>query len=83
MAYEKKPGQGTLWKNDSASERAPKFSGWCKDPAGKEWRIAAWVSDKPDKNGNKWLSLKLEEPREQQNVNHHDETPADDDDDLF
>lgn len=55
-------GQGTLHKVDKEGvETRPDYRGDL-NLAGKQWKIAGWV--KVSKNGDKWLSLKVEEPRQ-------------------
>ena len=60
MAFEQKPGTGTLFKTDKKSDKHPDYRGKILDQNGKEWALAAWV--KEGKKGN-FLSLKMDEPR--------------------
>ena len=72
MAYEQKPGTGTLFKNDKKSDKQPDYRGRIVDQSGKEWALAAWV--KEGKKG-KFLSLKMDEPRPQDPKNDSNELP--------
>tara|TARA_R100000458_G_C8207411_1_gene196033 strand:- start:438 stop:665 length:228 start_codon:yes stop_codon:yes gene_type:complete len=40
---------------------------------GKDWRIALWEAT--SKKGNKYLSARITEPREQENSNNSDDVP--------
>jgi hypothetical protein len=51
---------GVLFKNESTNEKAPAYKGKI-NVDGKEYELAAWV--KEGKSG-KFLSLKVQEPRE-------------------
>jgi uncharacterized protein (DUF736 family) len=59
MAFELKPGQGTLHHAEKKSEAAPDYTGQL-NVDGTMYRIAGWK--KTGKNGN-WLSLSVEIPR--------------------
>lgn len=62
MAYEAKPGSGALFKNDKqGNDRAPDYKGDITLLDGSKARLAAWIKD--GRNG-KFMSLKLEEPRD-------------------
>lgn len=62
MGYEARPGSGALFKNDKqGNDRAPDYKGDITLLDGSKARIAAWIKD--GRNG-KFMSLKLEEPRE-------------------
>ncbi len=62
MAYEMKPGQGSLFKNDTkGNDKAPGYRGTILTPGGELLEIAAWV--KEGKKG-KFFSLSVKEPRE-------------------
>lgn len=69
MAYEQKPGQGSLFKNDKAAEneKAPIYKGSCTTPDGKKWEMAAWVRE--TQSGVKYFSIALKEPYQQQEAN--------------
>jgi hypothetical protein len=61
MAYETKPGQGSLFKNDKKTEeKHPQYRGNGISPNGEEMQISAWV--KKDKNGNSYMSLSFQPP---------------------
>jgi hypothetical protein len=51
---------GVLFKNESPNEKAPAYKGKI-NVDGKEYELAAWL--KEGKNG-KYMSLKVQEPRE-------------------
>ena len=60
MAYEQKPGQGSLFKNDKkGNENAPDYNGTANID-GTTYRLSGWI--KEGKSG-KWMSLKVEFPR--------------------
>lgn len=62
MAYQHKPGFGSLFPNDRREKDThPHHKGTVMDPTGKVWDIAAW-----EREGSRgtFLSLKLSEPRE-------------------
>lgn len=52
---------GVLFKNESDNEKAPNYKGKI-NVNGKDFEIAAWVRE--SKAGTKFLSLKVQEPRE-------------------
>ena len=69
MAYEQKPGQGSLFKNQPKddkplSEKAPQYKGKLMTPDGKLYEIAAWV--RQSANGTTYMSLSVQEPRTQE-----------------
>lgn len=62
MAYSNKPGFGNLFQNTKKkSDKEPAMRGEVMTPDGKLYEIAGW--SKQDKNGAKFLSLKMQEPR--------------------
>ena len=62
MAYDQKDNEVTLWQQEKKSEKSPSYSG--KGLVnGKEVRAALW--NNKDKNGNTYLKVKFEEPRDQ------------------
>lgn len=64
MGYENKPGFGNLFQNKKKkSDKEPAMRGEVVTPSGELLEIAGW--SKTDKNGGKFLSLKLQKPREQ------------------
>jgi len=64
MAYEQKPGQGIIFKNEQKkADNHPDYSGNFTDPQGKKWQVALWV--KEGKKG-KFFSMGVSEPREQE-----------------
>lgn len=61
MAYEQKPGGGSLFKNTKkTADKHPDYRGEMVTPEGKKYALAAWI--KEGKNG-KFFSLKLSEPQ--------------------
>lgn len=74
MAYELNDGQGSLFKNThkKGDDNKPGMTGQVKI-GGVVYEIASWK--KVDKNGNPWLSLKVQEPRDD---SHQPDPPADD-----
>ncbi len=66
MAYEQKPGQGSLFKNDKANEneKAPVYKGTITTPDGKKYEVGAWVRE--SQSGVKYLSLAIKEPYQQE-----------------
>lgn len=61
MAYEAKPGTGSLFKNDKkGNDKAPDYRGKVLDPTGKEWELSAWVRESA--SGTKYMSLSCKEP---------------------
>ncbi|MDH6304640.1 hypothetical protein M2459_001376 [Parabacteroides sp. PF5-5] len=61
MAYEIKPGQGTLFKNDKyeAGGIQPYCRGKVKTPDGKEWEAALWI---PKSDKVKGFNVSIKEP---------------------
>lgn len=67
MAYEQKPGQGALFKNDrKEKDTHPDYTGNI-NIGGTEWRLSAWIKD--GKKG-KFMSLAASEPYQKE------QTPA-------
>ena len=61
MAYQNKPNTGALFiKKQRKSEKQPNFEGNF-NLGGKDWDIAGWM--KVTKTGDKYISLKIEEPQ--------------------
>jgi uncharacterized protein (DUF736 family) len=60
--YEQKPGTGVLFPNESDNPKAPNSKGSLTMPDGTRWDLAGWRQE--SKNGKKYLSLKVEEPRQ-------------------
>lgn len=63
MAYEQKPGFGSFFRNKKEKDTQPDYRGDICTPSGEHLRLAGWL--KKDKNGNTFMSLKVEPPREQ------------------
>lgn len=63
MAYEQKPGFGSFFRNKKEKDTQPDYRGDICTPSGEQLKIAGWL--KKDKNGNTFMSLKVEPPREQ------------------
>lgn len=65
MAEYDNTNSGTLFKNDKGSNPArPDYTGEI-DVEGKKYRLAAWIKES-QKTGNKFLSLRLTEPAQQE-----------------
>lgn len=63
MAYEHRPGQISLFRNDfKKDDRHPDWKGRGKDLNGKDIEVAAWT--KRDGNGNTFLSVQISLPRD-------------------
>ena len=59
MAYEQKPGQGSLFKNDrKQTDKHPDYTGNWTNADGEKCNVAAWI--KESKNGTKYMSLSIE-----------------------
>lgn len=59
MAYERKNGELSLFKNEyKDNEKKPDYKGRGLDLDGNEVTVAAWV--RKDRNGKSYMSLKLE-----------------------
>ena len=52
---------GVLFKNESENEKAPAYKGKI-NVDGKEYELAAWIREA--KSGQKFMSLKIQEPRQ-------------------
>lgn len=61
--FQQKPGFGSLFRNKKEKDSQPDYRGDACTPKGEQIRIAGWL--KKDKNDKTYLSLKIEEPREQ------------------
>jgi len=60
MAYETKPGQGVIFKNENKqSSNHPDYNGKIKTPEGREYDLSMWVKD--GKKG-KFFSVSVKEP---------------------
>lgn len=58
-----KPGNGSLFKNKfKQQDNHPDYTGNCTLLDGRPADLAAWI--KEDKNGNKFMSIKISEQRE-------------------
>jgi hypothetical protein len=69
---------GVLFKNESDNEKAPVYKGKI-NVNGKEYELAAWVREAKSGKG-KFLSLKVQEPRQKQEKTGKDLVSAMDDD---
>lgn len=77
MAYEMKPGQGSMFRADKqGSDRAPDYEGKA-NIGGTFYRIAGWI--KEGKEGRKWLSLNIDLPKSHKTPSAN---PIDLDDDI-
>ena len=69
---------GVLFKNESDNEKAPVYKGKI-NVDGKEYELAAWIREAKSGKG-KFLSLKVQEPRQKQEKTGKDLVSAMDDD---
>lgn len=61
MAYEHKPGSGSIFKNEhKTSENHPEYRGSVITPDGKKWDVSLWV--KKSQGGKSYFSVALKEP---------------------
>ena len=66
MAFTLKEGQGSFFRvEEKKNDNGPDYEGKLV-LEGKEWRMAGWV--KTTGAGKKWLSLKVEPPRQAEPV---------------
>lgn len=64
MAFELKPGQGSIFKNDKKTEdKHPDYKGSCVTPDGQECWVSLWVKKSADKPS--FFSMSIQ-PKEQQ-----------------
>lgn len=63
MPYEQKPGDVSIFKNNTENPKAPQYTGTCITPDGTTYRISLWI--KEGQKG-KFFSGKLELPREKE-----------------
>ena len=62
MAYEQKPGQGSLFiNNKKEKENQPDFNGSITTPDGKQWKVSGWK--KTSGSGIEYTSLSVQEPK--------------------
>ena len=67
---------GVLFKNESENEKAPAYKGKI-NVDGKEYELAAWIRE--GKSGQKFMSLKVQEPRQKKPEPAKDLVSMDDD----
>ncbi len=61
MAFEQKPGFGSIFNNKNKKEdKHPDRTGTICTPDGKHWDVSGWI--KKDKGGAQYLSLAIKEP---------------------
>lgn len=74
MAFEQKPGQGSLFKNKKEKESQPDYRGTLiadRDyRAGDKIELASWVKT-PKNGGEKFMSLSISKPREDRPTQTH------------
>lgn len=64
-----------LFKNNKeGNEKRPDYTGTMTDAAGKEFPIAAWIRE--SKNGKKFMSGKISEPRDSEGGPQQNSAPA-------
>ena len=64
MAEYSNENTGVLFKNESDNEKAPNYKGKI-NVDGKEYELAAWVREAKSGKG-KFMSLKVQEPKQRQ-----------------
>jgi hypothetical protein len=75
MAYEMKPGQGSLFKNDKkTSERHPNLKGRLMLPDGSVYWVSGWT--KETSAGEKWISLALGDRVQQAGQSQHEQAKS-------
>ena len=79
MAYEMRPGSGSLFKNDQkTTDRHPTLKGKVMLPNGEVRWVSAW--SKTTSAGDKWLSLSLgevvQQPGQTNGVSAHSQAKA-------
>lgn len=62
MAYEPRPGSGTLFKNETDNPKAPQYRGDLCLSTGEIIKLAGWIKEGAK---GKFLSLSIDKPREQ------------------
>ena len=67
---------GVLFKNESENEKAPAYKGKI-NVDGKDYELAAWIRE--GKSGQKFMSLKVQEPRQKKPEPAKDLVSMDDD----
>lgn len=81
MAYENKPGQGSLFKNDKkTAENHPDYKGSMMTPDGIDCWVSAWV--KRPEGKQPFMSLSIQ-PKEQQQAAPAQDTAVETNDLLF
>ena len=59
MAYEQRPGQASLFRNDKGGvETRPDYTGTGMTPDGKEVKLSAWV--KKGNDGTQYMSISIQ-----------------------
>jgi hypothetical protein len=75
MAYEMRPGQGSLFKNDKkTSERHPNLKGRLMLPDGSVYWVSGWT--KETSAGEKWISLALGDRVQQAGQSAHEQAKS-------
>jgi hypothetical protein len=83
MAYQTKPGQGAIFKNEKrTSDKSPHYYGSVVAPDGKEWDVSLWLTEA--KSGQRYFSVAVKEPyrKDAPPATQSAPPPADVDDDL-
>lgn len=76
MAYEQKPGQGSLFRNhNKESDKHPDYTGSWTNADGEKCNIAAWI--KTAKSGRKFMSLNIDSQP------YNQDTPTQDNQEAF
>ena len=75
MAYEQKPGQGSLFKNDKKTEdKHPDYKGSLMTPDGVECWVSAWV--KRPEGRDPFMSMSIQVKETTPTAAGHTPTPA-------
>lgn len=83
MAYEQKPGTGSIFKNEKKADNHPDYRGSIITPSGEKLDLSLWL--KTSQKGVKYFSVSVQPPynKEQTNqVKKGPETPLDNVEDL-
>lgn len=61
MAYEQRPGSGTIFRNEhKTTDKHPEYRGSVLTPEGEKYDISLWV--KKSQTGRSYFSVSLQEP---------------------
>ncbi len=75
MAYEMRPGQGSLFKNDKkTTDKHPNLKGRLMLPDGSVYWVSGWT--KETSAGEKWISLALGDRVQQAGQSQHEQAKS-------